>query len=159
MSIQWHIVRTLEKWWSWFGENDQLPNFENQKAAINLEYQRTRTGELRRIKWTEKKFFVYVEFILARTEGEGCPADLVSPVGRSLLIRDRESALWLKLVFGLLFCALSVDQKSRGCGSCLFIRLGAFRMWLDLGVEVWEFALRGVRLGWFVDCVSSVCCC
>jgi hypothetical protein len=68
-------------------------------------------------------------------------------VGRLILIRDRESALWLKLVFGLLFCALSVDQRSSGCGSCMFIRLGAFQLWINLGVEVWEFYFEECPLG------------
>ncbi|RHN81998.1 hypothetical protein MtrunA17_Chr1g0205161 [Medicago truncatula] len=35
---------------------------------------------------------------------------------------------------------------SRGCRSCKFIRLGAFRMWLGVGVEVWEFYFEGCYL-------------
>nr|ABE88121.1 hypothetical protein MtrDRAFT_AC147431g6v2 [Medicago truncatula] len=51
------------------------------------------------------------------------------------------------LVFGLLFCALSVDQRSRGCGNNLFIWLGAFRMWLSSDVEVWEFYFEECSFG------------
>jgi len=67
-----------------------------------------------------------------------------SLVGRSLLIRDRESALWLSWFLGFGFVLF---WWIGGCGCCMFIRLGAFRMWLSLSVEVWSFILRGVLWG------------
>jgi len=64
-------------------------------------------------------YFVWCDLVfLWCTGSKGCPSDLVlKSGGRSLLLRDQESVLWLKfLVLGFLWF-LSVDQRSRGGGS------------------------------------------
>jgi len=57
-----------------------------------------------------------------------------SLVSRSLLIRDRESVLWLKFGFGL-FGVLSVDQRLWGGGSWLIFRIVAQLRWCRRSVS------------------------
>lgn len=66
-------------------------------------------------------------------------------MGRSPLIQDRESVLWLKLVLGFVG-VLSVDRRSRGGGSRMIFRIGAFRMRLSFDVEDWEFIFEECSL-------------
>jgi len=85
-------------------------------------------------------------------------------VGRSLLIRDRESVLCLKFVFGLLFWALSVDRRSQGCESCMIFRSSALRIMAQLGC--WGFGsfyFEGVSLEvssddgrWWIPCLQGL---
>ena len=69
-----------------------------------------------------------------------------SLVGRSLLIRDQESVLWLKLVFGFCVVLFQWVGGREVCDSCMILQLGALRnvaklgCW-GLGVLFWRCSL------------------
>ena len=53
-------------------------------------------------------------------------------MGRLLLIQDRESVLLFKFLFWDIYGVLPVNQRLKGGGSCLSIRLGLYRVWLSV---------------------------
>ena len=53
--------------------------------------------------------------------------------GRSLLIRDRESVLWLKLVFEFCVVLFRWIGGREVCDSCMILRLGVLRNMAQLG--------------------------
>jgi len=101
---------------------------------------------------------------LWRNGGKGCPADLILKFGGPITFDSRSGVSSLvKLVFGLWFCALLVDRMSWDCGSYRILLLWAFRMWLSLGVEVWEFYFEGCYLvassddgRWWIPCLHCL---
>jgi len=57
--------------------------------------------------------------------GEGCPADLVLKSDGPITFDSRSEVSSLAQVgFWAFFCALTVDRRSRGGGSCMILRLG-----------------------------------
>jgi len=79
--------------------------------------------------------------------GEGCPSDLVLKSGRLITFDSRSgvSSLAQVLVFGFLWFLL-VDRRWISGGSCMILRIGAFRMWLNFGFRTESLILKGVFL-------------
>jgi len=71
-------------------------------------------------------------------------------VGRSLLIREWESVLWLKLVFGLLVALFWWFGGREVCDSYMILRLGALRNVAQLGCWGLGVYFQGVLCGWVV---------
>ncbi|KEH43826.1 transmembrane protein, putative [Medicago truncatula] len=67
-------------------------------------------------------------------------------VGRSLLIRDRELVLWLKLVFGLCVVLFRWFGGREVCDSCIILRLSALRNVAQLGCWGLEVLFGGCSL-------------
>jgi len=86
-----------------------------------------------------------------------------SLVDRSLLIRDRESILWLKLVFGLCVVLFRWFGGREVCDSCMILRLGALRNVVQVGCWGLRVLFRGCSLWvssdgrrWWISCLQCL---